>query len=79
MSTTFIIISAVITIITGLTAGSDKNGTPAGEIIFTISSAIFLGLIISTFYFHGLKAGAIYAIIAFGVAHLFYRLTVVRK
>ncbi len=74
MSVIFIVFTAIFVILSGLSASANKYGTQTGEIIFTVSSLILMGLIVSVFYNHGIKTGLIYAVIIFLVAGFFNKL-----
>lgn len=74
MSVIFIVFTAIIVIVAGLSASANKYGTSGGQMIGMVSNLFLVGFIISVFYNHGIKIGLIYAVVVFVVAGLFHKL-----
>lgn len=74
MSVIFIVFTAIIVIVAGLSASANKYGTSGGQMISMLANVILVGLVISVFYYHGIKTGIIYTVIVFVVAGFFNKL-----
>lgn len=74
MSVIFIVFTAIIVIVAGLSASANRYGTSGGQMISMLSNIILAGLVISVFYNHGIKTGIIYAVVVFIVAGFFNKI-----
>lgn len=74
MSVIFIVFTAIIVIVSGLSASANKYGTSGGQMISMLSNLVLVGFVISAFYNHGAKTGIIYTVVIFVVAGFFYKL-----
>lgn len=74
MSVIFIVFTAIIVIVAGLSASANKYGTSGGQAISMLSNIVLVGLVISAFYNHGIKTGIIYTVIVFIVAGFFNKI-----
>lgn len=68
MSTTFIIISAIVVIIMGRSVFANGYSSTMSKMGGLLSPFVFFCFVISVFYNHGIKFGVIYLIIGISIS-----------